>query len=144
MTSTKNDIEQLNSFLRGEISAVETYEQCIDKIDSPSVVQQLRSLQMSHQSRVKLLRERILSLGGQPSQEAGLWGGIAKLVEGGASVFGEAPAVSALEEGEDHGLADYRRDLTKLSAEQQMFVREQLIPEQQRTHDVLSSIDSRM
>ncbi len=140
--TTKDDIEQLNSFLRGELSAVATYEQCIKKMDSPAIVQQLRSLQMSHQSRVRLLSERIVQLGGVPSEEAGLWGGIAKMIEGGAAVFGQGFAVSALEEGEDHGLADYRSDLDKLSVQERVFVEQQILPEQQRTHDVLSRLES--
>ena len=140
----KQDIDQLNSFLRGELSAVETYQQCIDKIGNASIVTQLRALQESHRMRAQLLSQRISMLGGKPSDSSGVWGSFAKLVEGSAKAFGESAAVSALEEGEDHGRDDYKRDLDKLSAEQRRFVESQILPEQQRTHDELSRIESRV
>jgi uncharacterized protein (TIGR02284 family) len=136
------DIDQLNSFLRGELSAVETYQQCIDKMGNASIVSQLRVLQESHRRRADMLSQRIGMLGGKPADSSGVWGSFAKLVEGSAKVFGEAAAVSALEEGEDHGHDDYKRDLDKLSPEQRRFVESQILPEQQRTHDELSRIES--
>jgi demethoxyubiquinone hydroxylase (CLK1/Coq7/Cat5 family) len=135
------DITQLNSFLRGEISAVETYDQCLAKVDTEHIVTQLRALRASHIRRAQMLTARIRMLGGEPSVNSGLWGGVAKLMEGSAAVFGEKAAISALEEGEDHGLADYRRDLGKLSPVQRQFVEVELLPEQERTHAILSRID---
>ena len=139
--NTEQDIKQLNSFLRGELAAVETYEQCIEKVDSENVRSQLLSLQESHRSRVLLLKERIMSLGGEPEQSAGAWGSLAKAVEGGATMFGAAAAVSVLEEGEDHGLSDYQKDLDNLSPSERLFVESQLLPEQKRSHAILSGID---
>jgi uncharacterized protein (TIGR02284 family) len=137
---TADDINQLNSFLRGELSAVETYQQCIDRVDDTTLVVRLRALQDSHRARVQRLQGEIRALGGQPAERSGLWGSFAKLVEGSAKVFGKAAALSALEEGEDHGLADYKRDLHDLSAETRAFITAQLLPEQQRTHDALSQL----
>ena len=54
-----------------------------------------------------MLRDAIVACGGTPAEGSGAWGTFAKVVEGGAKVFGEKAAVAALEEGEDHGLADY-------------------------------------
>jgi hypothetical protein len=143
MTDTnKNDIEQLNSFLRGELSAVETYGQCIDKMKDGTVIAQLRGLRDSHARRVELITERILMLGGEPSTGSGVWGSFAKLAEGSAKLFGESAAVSALEEGEDHGRDDYQRDVDKLSPAERAFVESQIMPEQQRTHDALSRIEA--
>lgn len=140
MTTTNDDIKQLNSFLRGEISAVETYQQCIDKMDDASVSTQLRQLQASHSTRVTKLQQQIRTLGGTPETDSGVWGSFAKLVEGGAKVFGTSAAIAALEEGEDHGKSDYKGDLKDLSPTVQQFVRNQLVPEQQKTHDALSAL----
>lgn len=139
--NTEQDIKQLNSFLRGELAAVETYQQCLEKVESESIRSQLLSLQESHRARVILLKERIVALGGQPEQSAGAWGSFAKAVEGGAKVFGAAAAVSVLEEGEDLGLSDYQKELENLSPRERLFVESQLLPEQQRSHDILSRID---
>jgi hypothetical protein len=135
------DIEHLNSFLRGELSAVETYNQAIQKLaNEPAVVTSLQQSRGSHMRRAEMLRAEIRRLGGDPADGSGLWGGFAKLVEGGARVFGKKAAVAALEEGEDHGRDDYKRDLDDLSPQVRMFVQSQLVPEQQRTHDALSQL----
>lgn len=140
----EKDIKQLNSFLRGELSAVETYDQCLEKLENPRLGDTLRDLRQSHLERARLLEQKVTQLGGQPSRDTGAWGGFAKLVEKGASVFGEKAAISALEEGEDHGRDDYRRDLDGLSADCQAFVRGQIMPEQQRTHDTLSRLKKQL
>lgn len=133
------DIDKLNDFLRSEIAAVETYGQAIEKGgQSMTVRERLVELQQSHASRVAQLRAQIVALGGEPAEGSGVWGGFAKLVEGGAKAFGEKAALEALEEGEDKGLREYRTELDDLSESTRMFIASQILPEQQRTHDTLS------
>jgi hypothetical protein len=133
-------VNALNSFLRGEMSAVETYRQALDKIDTDPVRSTLEQCLTSHQKRVALLSGRISALGGDVATGSGAWGTFAKLVEGGAKVFGEKAAVAALEEGEDHGRNDYQRDLDKLDTESRQLVERQVLPEQERTHRELSNL----
>lgn len=139
------DIDKLNSFLRGERSAVETYDQAIAKLaDDPSMQQRLRALRDSHNARVAELSAHIRRLGGKPDETSGAWGGFAKLVEGGAKIFGKSAAISALEEGEDHGKRLYENNLDELSENTKEFIRTQIMPEQRRTHDVLSALEKAM
>lgn len=140
-THTSNDINQLNSFLRGELAAVETYEQCIAKVDDGAVISQLRLLQTSHRRRTALLTTRIRELGGEAVISSGVWGEFAKLVEKSAGAFGARSALSTLEQGEDHGLNDYKHHLTKLSPLQQRFIEVEVLPEQLRSHDILVGIE---
>lgn len=138
---TKDDITQLNSFLRGELSAVETYDQAIAKLgDDPAVRGKLDNCRTSHQLRATLLREEIRRRGGEPAEGSGPWGAFAQLVEGGAKLFGKKAALAALEQGEDHGREDYRVELDDLSPELRRFVEGKLLPEQLRTHDALSGL----
>lgn len=138
---TKDDITQLNSFLRGELSAVETYDQAIAKLgDDPAVRGKLDNCRTSHQLRATLLREEIRRRGGEPAEGSGPWGAFAQLVEGGAKLFGKKAALAALEQGEDHGREDYRAELDDLSPELRRFVEGKLLPEQLRTHDALSGL----
>jgi uncharacterized protein (TIGR02284 family) len=131
----------LNSLLRGEISACETYRQAIAKVgDEPNLRTALQECLSSHESRVQLLREHIIQLGGKPAEGSGVWGAFAKLVEGGAKAFGDKAAIAALEEGEDKGLRDYREELDKLDGTARSFVETQLLPAQERSHRVLSSL----
>ena len=140
-TPTNKNVDQLNSFLRGEISAVETYKIALDKLgwDSPSRAQ-LNSCCESHQRRVDALRQKILAMGGEPAEGSGAWGALAKAIEGGAAVLGDQVAVAALEEGEDHGLKDYRADLDKLGPMERDLVTQQLLPLQEETHRTLSRL----
>lgn len=142
--SKKDDIENLNSFLRGERSAVETYNQAIEKLDDPNVKQRLQQLCASHETRVRQLEMRVRSLGGSPDQSSGAWGSFAKLFQGGANVFGKSAAVSALEEGEDHGKRLYQDHLDELTNETREFIQADIMPEQYRTHDALSQMQQQM
>jgi hypothetical protein len=137
---TETSVKTLNSFLRGEISAVETYRQALDKIEAVPVRTTLEGCLRSHQTRVQLLRSRIEMLGGDPAHESGPWGAFAKLVEGGAKVFGAKAAIAALEEGEDHGRNDYQRDIDKLDAESREIIEREVLPEQERTHKEMSTL----
>jgi demethoxyubiquinone hydroxylase (CLK1/Coq7/Cat5 family) len=114
------DIKQLNSFLRGELSAVHAYGQCIEQVPNAQVILQLRSLQGSHDRRAKALAHRIETLGGKPAESGGLWGCLAQAIEGGAGLLGPQAALSALGEGESLGLADYEKHVDKLSSLQRI------------------------
>ncbi len=134
------DVETLNSFLRGEISAVETYRQAIGHVSDGLIRGTLEDCLHDHEHRVEAIRERIEKLGGTPVESSGIWGTFAKLVQTGADVLGEKTAIQALEEGEDHGLSDYQRDLDKTHGEARRFVRMELLPSQKRTHERMSRI----
>jgi len=136
----QNDVETLNSFLRGEISAVETYRQALGRISDDRLRGQLEECQKDHEQRVAAIRERIEKLGGMPAEGSGPWGAFAKLVQGGADVLGEKAAIQALEEGEDHGLADYQRDAAQVHGDARRLVRMELLPAQKRTHERLSRL----
>jgi demethoxyubiquinone hydroxylase (CLK1/Coq7/Cat5 family) len=135
-----NDVETFNSFLRGELSAVETYRQAIGHISDEALRSQLEACQRDHEQRVTAIRERVEKLGGTPAESSGLWGIFAKVVEGGAALLGEKAAVQVLEEGEDHGLADYERDAEQVHGDARRFVRMELLPAQKRTHKKLSQL----
>jgi len=138
---TDKSVNTLNSILRGEISAVETYDQAIRKLDDdPTVAEQLRRCRMSHEQRVSRLRSEITRRGGEPEDGSGTWGAFAKLVEGGAKAFGKKAAIAALEEGEDHGLKQYRDDLPKLDPATRSSLESELLREQQQTHQAMSTL----
>lgn len=133
------DIEQLNALLRGEISSVETYTQALRAIEDDALASQLELCRASHLHRAEALAKKIDELGGSPAQGSGLWGGFAKLVEGGATLAGASSAIGALEEGEDREREDYRRAVEKLEGAARTFI-QALLPEQQKTHRVLSQL----
>ncbi len=142
--ATKSSVDKLNEFLRGEMSAVETYQMALDKVEASSAARDELLVNLkSHQDRVIALRDAIVALGGAPAQSSGPWGTFAKLVEGAAKALGEKAAIDALEEGEDHGLKDYRKDIQELDARGRQLVGG-MIAMQQQTHDRLSALKRRM
>lgn len=141
----KVNVDKLNQFLRGEISAVETYRMALDKVEGAELRTTLQENQRSHQERVRLLREEIVRMGGEPETSSGAWGTWAKAVEGTAKVFGDKAAIAALEEGEDHGLKDYKADLgDDEDAQVRRLLTSTLRPQQERTHRALSDLKKSM
>jgi uncharacterized protein (TIGR02284 family) len=141
---TKSSIDKLNDFLRGEISAVETYQMAIDKLDAASTARSELLVNLkSHQERVTALQDAIMAVGGTPAKGSGPWGTFAKIVEGTAKALGDKAAIAALEEGEDHGLKDYRSDTDELDSQSRQVVA-RMISMQQQTHDRLSALKRRL
>ena len=106
---TKSSIDQLNSFLRGEMSAVETYRMALDKLDKTSIARDELLINLkSHEDRVIALKDAIIAIGGTPAKGSGPWGAFAKAVTGSAKLFGNTAALKALKEGEEHGLKEYQ------------------------------------
>jgi len=136
-----NAVECLNGLLRGEISAVETYGQALQKLDEPNLAPTLREAQTCHQKRVLLLQNKIASMGGQPSEGAGAWGAFANFMQGSAAAMGSTPSVDMLEEGEDHGLKAYRDECDKCdSVAVRRFIEDELVPAQERTHSQVRNL----
>lgn len=142
MADSAKIVDRLNAFLRGEISAVETYRMALDKVQGSQYRSVLQDNLRSHERRVNLLRDCVSRCGGQPSTGSGAWGAFAKLYQGGAAVFGDGPAIAALEEGEDAGLRQYRDSdgLVDLDTDTLKLIADQILPEQERTHRALSSL----
>jgi hypothetical protein len=140
VTGTNEVVNTMNKFLRGELSAVETYRQALERLRDSAFAADLAECRRSHEDRVELLRQQVTRLGGTPAPSSGLWGGFAKLIEGGAKLFGEKAALAALEEGEDHGLKLYRTDSAKLDSVTRDIVERALLPGQERTHQVMSAL----
>lgn len=137
-------IGQLNSLLRGEISAAETYRMAIDKIaDNATTAANaglLREIQEEHGRAAQGLRDRIRELGGEASDSSGAWGVWAKTVQGTMNLFGDASSLKALKEGEEHGLKDYQEALDDVDATSAQLIQNQLVPAQQRHIDLLDQL----
>ena len=140
---TGESVRQLNSLLRGEISAAETYRMAIDKLsasDNAANVGLLREVQEDHGRAAQGIRDRIQELGGEASDSSGAWGAWAKTVQGAMSLFGDASSLKALKEGEEHGLKDYNEALDDVDPNSAQLIQNQLIPAQQRHINLLDQL----
>lgn len=142
-SATTTTIDTLNSLLRGEISATETYQQALAKVGDEPGAEELRRIHREHRETANALRVHVHDHGGKPDQGSGAWGKFAKLVEGAAKIFGDKAALKALKEGEEHGLKAYEEALQdgELAADCAMLVRSQFIPQ---TREHIATLDRLM
>ena len=107
----------------------------IAKVGNEPQVTELRRIHDEHRAAANELRQHIHGHGGKPEQGSGSWGAWAKTVEGAAKIFGNAAAIKALREGEEHGIKDYESALKddSLAADCKDLIRNQLLP-QTRSH----------
>jgi uncharacterized protein (TIGR02284 family) len=111
MSKNADSCDALNSLLRGELAATETYQQAMEKAGDAGPAAELRQIRDEHRTAANAIRQHILQLGGHPDQDSGAWGTWAKAVEGTAKLFGNTAAMKALKEGEEHGVKEYERVL---------------------------------
>lgn len=130
MNATAECIDVCNSLLRGELSAVETYDQAIDKFRDDPERRALEGIRSDHQRSVGRLRQHLIDMGARPATDSGAWGGFAQAVEGTAKLLGESPALAALEQGETHGIDEYEEAVRnpKVMDEIKTVIRQDLLP----------------
>ena len=139
--SNESVIDALNELLRGELSAVESYDKALPAIDKqPKVRADLQTCRASHEARADRIRAAIEQMGGKPARAGGAWGVFAKAVTTGSRVLGLKAVISTLEEGEDHGLKEYKEAMDRLDPGLQRLVSDELYPQQLQTHGMLSAL----
>jgi uncharacterized protein (TIGR02284 family) len=128
-------ISVLNSLLRGELAAIETYQQALEKVGAEPGAEQLRHIHHEHRDSANSLRQLIHDYGGQPDQSSGAWGTFAKTMEATGKLFGNYAAVRVLKEGEEQGLRSYEEALRDedLAVECKTLISQILLP-QTRAH----------
>src|SRR3954464_13591513 len=95
-------IAQLNSFLRGELSAVESYKLALDHLEQSEFRATLVQCSRTSFERARLLTEAILARGGEPSPSSGSAGSLVRMVERSARALGEGAAIAVLERATRH------------------------------------------
>jgi hypothetical protein len=137
-------VRELNSLLRGEISAAETYRLAIDRLaraeDANVHVGLLSEIQEEHGRAAQAIRDRIRELGGEASDSSGPWGVWAKFTQRTSNLLGETAALKSLKEGEEHGLKDFQHAVDDVDTTSAELVENQLIPAQQRHISLLDQL----
>src|SRR5437667_1106171 len=124
-TATDRTVDTLNSLLRGELAATETYQQALAKVDDEPGAHELQRIHVEHREAANTLRKHVHQHAGKPDQGSGAWGTFAKAIEGVAKLFGSTAALKALKEGEEQGIKSYEKALdgTDLPADCQNLIR---------------------
>lgn len=132
-TASINDaITLLNALLRGEVSAIDSYDRAVAALPDPPLPELLEN-RACHLRRSQVLAQTIRIHGGIPDTTAGVWGALAKAATQGAAVLGRAAVIAVLTEGEERGLTAYRSELRRGDAEVRQLIGVELLPAQKRT-----------
>lgn len=127
-------IDTCNSLLRGELSAIETYGQAIEKYADEPVVDELRRIHSEHTDSALRLSANVRDMGGKPDTDSGAWGVFAAAIQGTANLFGNGSAIESLQRGEEMGCNGYEEALREndLLPECAKMIREELLPRTRR------------
>jgi uncharacterized protein (TIGR02284 family) len=104
-------IDVCNSLLRGERSAVQTYEDAVEKFGDQPGITELSRIRDEHARATLMLEQNVRSMGGQPDTDSGAWGRFASAVQQAASLLGSNSALEALQAGEKSGKKSYETAL---------------------------------
>ena len=120
----------LHRLLRGELAAVDSYEQALRDVHDHPSRDLLWSFLEDHRRAVSVLSRHTAEAGEIPAQSAGVWGAFARAVERAASWINDPTTLKALKEGEVHGVDEYRNALSEnhLSDALRKIVEEELFP----------------
>lgn len=116
---------------RGELAAVASYDQALEKISADKKVE-LARIRDEHKDAVGRLAERVVALKGTPDASGGAWQSWSEFWTKAGAAFGDDAAIRALEAGEKLGQADYDAALRDdaLDATTVALVRDTLRPRQ--------------
>ena len=126
--------QTLHKLLRGEMAAVEAYEEALRRLPPTDAdVGTLTRITREHAESVDILRERLENEGEEPDKSSGAWGAYARFLERAGEWVGDDLGLKMLNEGEVHGLSDYRTSLghEDLPSELRRSIEKVLIPRQQ-------------
>jgi hypothetical protein len=136
-------IEHLGRLLRGEISAVESYDKTIEIFRKNRITaDKLEQIRYEHEEAVRFWKKHIGNEGTTADESSGVWGTMVEGFVATAKLFGEDLTASALLTGEEHGLKEYKDILEDqtIDRDTKTFVTEVLIPRQKRHINILNTI----
>lgn len=98
---------ELNSLLKGEQMAAESYEKFISVVEEEGVKSELQNIQRQHKQHAAKLAERIQSIGGRPDYNTGITGVIAnaRLTMETKGMNNSLDILKRAYDGEDKGIA---------------------------------------
>lgn len=123
-----NILQQLNTILKGEIMAINSYEEFIKQVDNIDVKQDFINFKNDHKRHADLMEERIKSLGGHPVKgtgTAGIMAGAKFAVEN-LKKRSVHDIVKNAYDGEDKGIAAVAKIKETLDDENKKVVEEML------------------
>ncbi len=138
-------VKNVQELLKGEISAIETYDQVIEKFQGKTEASALKEMRDEHRNSERTLRALASHRGEVPEKSSGVWGSWAQFTTGAAKLFGQAAALKALKEGEEHGIKEYEDAIKNPSIDEKVKseIEMKLLPAQRKHIVALDQMISR-
>lgn len=136
-------INNMEDILRGELSAIEAYQQVMETVNDNPEVTRLTEFLADHREAASYWKKKVRVEHETPDSMSGAWGTFVQAFVGSAKLLGNTAALKALKEGEEHGLNQYENLLAEddISAVDKDHLRKVLIPNQKRH---INNIDAMM
>ncbi|MEZ4382950.1 MAG: DUF2383 domain-containing protein [Nannocystaceae bacterium] len=137
----KNEtIENLKSQYRGELAAVETYEQALKKYEDQPEEPALRRMLVEHRDASRRIGEAILDNGEPLPRGSGAWGTVTTAVERVATMVNDKIPLELLRRGESIGMDGYDTILADDTLPDALFVELAALRSRCRRH--VSALDT--
>lgn len=127
-------MKQVEELIRGEISAIESFDVVMKKLDDVQEKQRLSAIREDHVNALNTLKKYSGNELEAGVQDSGPWGSFTKSFAGGASLFGDKAALRALKVGEEYGRKEYESLLkeTTIDGSLREVITTELLPAQVR------------
>ena len=139
-TEVDNGVKWLNRLLRGEMSALETYEIVLkdDSLKNDEVRVLLSQNLREHREARAALEKLVLKWRGTPENSSGAWGTFTDTLTAAAKALSTSLAISTLEKGEEHGREEYMSMLEEMQPQSELanLCREMLRAQERHTRRI--------
>lgn len=128
-----NGASQLDDLIRGEMAAVKTYDTALTKVKDEKELAKLKKIREDHVTAVGKLKTFANRDVKEDTTTSGAWGAFASAYTGGAKLFGDKAALKALQQGEEHGITEYKEALEdeNIRPELKQTIKTQFLPKQE-------------
>ena len=140
-SKTTESPTQLDDLIRGEMSAVKSYNKALEKAKGTPMADKLNMIKQDHQSALDTLKKYAGKEVKEDTESAGAWGGFTKAFTGAAGLAGNKMAMKALNVGEEHGINEYKEALEDdtIKPDLKEVIRTKLLPAQEKHIETLKS-----
>ncbi|MCA9659582.1 MAG: DUF2383 domain-containing protein [Myxococcales bacterium] len=132
-------MENLRSQYRGELAAIETYEQALKKYENQPEEPALQRMLVEHRDAARRLGEALLDNGEPLPRGSGVWGTVTTTVEKVATMVNDKIPLELLRRGESMGVEGYDRLLADDTLPDALFVELAALRSRCRRH--ISALD---
>lgn len=139
----KEEPTQLDDLVRGELAALKAYDQVLKDTKDEKTKTRLQAIRNDHEKAVSQLSKYVAGKKEllEDTESAGPWGSFAKTWTKGASLMGNDAALTALRQGEEHGIREYKEALEdeSISKELKQAIKTDMLPKQEKHIETLKT-----